>query len=77
VLLNKADNVAVLTTGPTAEVLPLGVDLEGRVVVVVEGAEALEIGAGRAQGEIATNDVHNVVGLFDLLDPVVCQGPPV
>src|SRR5947209_3505428 len=77
VLLNKADNVAVFTTGPTAVALPAGVHVEGGPVVVVEGAQALEGGAGLAQGQVTANDGHDVVGLFDLLDAVVWQGPPV
>ena len=77
VFLNKTQHVAVFPTGPAAVALPPRVHVEGRVVVVVEGAQPLEGGAGRPQRQVAADDVHDVVGLFDLLDPVVRQGPPV
>ncbi len=75
-LLNKTEHVAVFTTGPAAEILPAGIDGEGGVVVVVEGAESFEGRPGRLQGQVAPDDIDDIVGLFDLLDPVVRQGPP-
>src|SRR5262249_36133323 len=77
VLLNKTDDVAVFTTGPPGVAVAGRVDGEGGPRVVVEGAQALEGGAGRAQGNILADDIDDVVGLFYLLDPVVRQGPPV
>jgi hypothetical protein len=46
-------------------------------VIVVEGTQALELAAHGAQFEIALDNRNDVVGFFDLLDPIVCQGPPV
>src|SRR5581483_5927974 len=54
--------------------------VEGRLVVVVEGAQALEGGARGPQGHVAADDINDVVGFLDLLDhgsQVVGQGPPV
>jgi hypothetical protein len=54
------------------------IDDERGVVIVVEGAKAFEASAaGGAQIEIAADQGDNVVGFFDLLDPIVRQGPPV
>src|SRR5262249_8403761 len=76
-LLNKAQDVAVFIGGPAAVALPARVDVEGRAAVVVEGAQALVGPAGGAEGQVAADHLYDVVGLLDLLDPVVCQGPPV
>ena len=47
-------------------------------MVVVEGTQPLEGGAGRAQGDVTADDIDDVVGLFDLPNQgVVRQGPPV
>ena len=43
-------------------------------MVVVEGAEALVGGTGRAQGDVAADDLDDVEGFFDLLYPVARQG---
>src|SRR5262249_19640120 len=59
-----------------AVALAARVDVEGGSVVVVEGAEALVGRPGLAQRDVTADDVHDVVGFFDLFDPVVCQGPP-
>jgi hypothetical protein len=76
-LLNKLDDVAVFITGPTAVALAARIDVKGGAAVVVEGAEALEGLAGRPEGDVAADDVHDVVGFLDLLDqdyPIVWQG---
>src|SRR5439155_11411179 len=64
VLLNKADDIAVFTTGPAAVALPARIDIEGGARVVVEGAQGLEGGARGAQGEVAADDIDDVVGLL-------------
>src|SRR5688500_7125389 len=63
-LLNKADHIAMFIAGPTPIALPAGVDVEGGTVVIVEGANAFEGGAGRAQGNVTAYNVDNVVGFF-------------
>ncbi len=63
-------------TGPAAITLAARIDVKGGVVVFVEGTEALVGRPYLAQWDIAADNVNDVVGLFDLFDPVVCQGPP-
>ena len=45
-------------------------------MVVVEGTEAFIRLPHFSQGNVFADDFHDVVGFFDLLDPVVRQGPP-
>ncbi len=77
VFLNKSEHVAVFTTGPASIALPVRIDDEGGTAIVVEGTQTLERVPRRAQFEIAFDHLDDVVGFFDLLDPIVCQGPPV
>src|SRR5262249_22830337 len=70
VFLDKGDDVARFATGPTLEALAAGVHVEGGPVVVMKRAEALERWPRGAQRQVAANDVHDVVSLFDLLDPI-------
>src|ERR1700720_4695695 len=72
-LLNKLDDIAVLITGPTTVTLAPRIDVKGRAVIVVEGANTLEGRSGRAQRDVTANDIDDVVGLFNLL----CQGYPI
>src|SRR5262249_5548583 len=74
--LDKADDIARLATGPTAVALAERVNVEAGSVVVGERAEALEGAAGGSQRNIGADNLDDVVGLFDLFDPVVRQGPP-
>jgi hypothetical protein len=47
-------------------------------VIVVEGTQAFEFFAGRAQGDVSSNDVDDVVGLFDpLAQGIVRQRTPI
>ena len=45
-------------------------------MIVVEGTKSLESGTGRTQGDVTADHVNDVVGFFDLFDPIVCQGSP-
>ena len=42
VFLNKSDDIAVFITGPAFVILPLRIDDEGGIVIVVEGTQPLE-----------------------------------
>jgi hypothetical protein len=46
-------------------------------MIIVERAQPLPGLSGRANGQVAADDFDDVVGLLDLLDTVVYQGPPV
>jgi hypothetical protein len=72
-LLNKLDDIAVFTTGPTTVTLPPRIDVERGAAVLVKGTDAFESGAGWAQRDVTAHDVHDVVGLFHPL----CQGYPI
>ena len=77
--LNKADHIAELPAGPATVALPARIDVKGGAVVFVEGAQALEGLAGRAQGDVGADDINDVVGRLDLpnqVRPVVSQGAP-
>lgn len=45
-------------------------------MIVVEGAEALELGAGGAQRNVIADDFDNIVSLLDLGYLIVRQWPP-
>ena len=79
-LLNEINYVAELATGPTTISLPLRIDVKRRAVVVVERAQPFMGMTGGAQRAIITDDVHDVVGLFNLFDqgyPIIRQKTPV
>ena len=80
VFLNKAEDVAVFTTGPAAIALAAGIDVKRGAVIVVEGTEAFELFAGRVQSDIGADDIDNVVGFLDPFgqaSPIVRQKTPV
>jgi hypothetical protein len=77
--LDKSEHIPALAARPAFVALPARIDVEGGPLIVVEGTEPFEGGAGLAQGYIRTDDVHDVVGLLDPLRegyPVIRQGAP-
>ena len=77
-LLHKVDDIAKLATSPAPIALPPRIDVERRLLVVVEGTQALEGGTRRTQGDIGANDGDDVAGLLHLIlesDPVVQDTP--
>ncbi len=77
--LDETDNVATLATGPTTIALAARIDVEGRMVIVVERTEAFIRLPLLPQADVRADDFHDVVGLFDLIlqrFPVVRQEAP-
>src|SRR5581483_5779245 len=73
VFLDKADDIARFATSPTPIALAARIHVERGAMIIVKRTQALERWPSRAQRQVAPNDVYNVVGLFDLLDPIVRQ----
>jgi len=69
--LHEADHIAVFTAGPATVALPVGIDIEGRAAIIVEGAQSFENPPGLTQGQITTDDIYDVVGGFDALDSIL------
>src|SRR5262245_25995130 len=72
-LLNKLDDIAKCAASPRAIALPPRIDVKRRPGIVVEGTEPLERRAGRAQIDVAADDIDDVVGFLDALG----QGYPI
>src|SRR5437868_1493547 len=64
---DELDDVAELAARPAAITLAAGIDVEGRPMIVVEGAQSLEGGPNGPQGDVAADDIDNVVRVLDLL----------
>ena len=64
VILQEREHVAVRPTRPAAIVLKLGIHLQRRLCVVVEGAEAAEMTSTRIKRDVLVDHVNNVDGSF-------------
>src|SRR6516162_7312104 len=67
VFLDKVEHVARLATGPALVTLPPGIDVERRVLVVVEGAKTLVSRPHRPQPDVTADYRNDVAGFLDLL----------
>ena len=67
----KAVHVSADVTHPAAERLPLGIDVEARLRVVVPGAEADEVLSLPAECDIGSDEIGDVCGVADALLDVV------
>ena len=71
VIASELADLCQAVAGVVVWALATRVDVKGGSVVVVEGTESLEGRAGRAQGDVASDDVHNVVHRDDTDHAVV------
>ena len=68
VLHQEAEDVAALAASEAVEDLPVGVDVEARRLLVVEGAESLPVRPGLLQLDVAGDEGDDVRPVSDFLD---------
>jgi len=77
VFLDEGEDIAAFAAGPAFETLPARIDREGGIGVIMEWAEGFEERPGRAKGEVAADDIDDIVGFsyaFSQRGPIVDHG---
>lgn len=79
-LLHETDDISAFSARPAPVALSARIDVKRRIMIVVEGTQALEGGTRLAQRKVAPHDIDDVVGFLHLPDqvyPIVRQRAPV
>ncbi|MGC3990748.1 MAG: hypothetical protein QM796_13920 [Chthoniobacteraceae bacterium] len=73
ILHDELKNAAPRSAAEAFEDLPLGIDREGGGALVVKRAERLIDGSRALEGEMSTDDLHDIAGRGDLFDEFWCK----
>ena len=71
VFLDECEHVAAFVTAEAMEDLFVWLDVEAGRLLFVKGAERSEVSTSTLQRQIATNDIHDVVGGANLFESVI------